>query len=792
MKSLRLLTGLTLFLLMLVVYHADVSAAPLNLKDVKIYYDIPKDVKIKYYNQATIDPHDAVSHTDVLFGVYNEETGSESYDFKPDILYMYSNNSVIFVYTLQLPYGEHYRAVFRTTYGDSVQTDIKKFDVRPVEQIPETIMLTKPPQDENGIVQIDFNAVEGATSYRLYFNRFSFEPGINVSPGEKIWTNRLLRDSHDYLIIAYKDLKRIGRSGKFTINITEEYGYNIYDTQLDAAIRKKLNKFSGALSMKEMESITELSVPDQNISELFGIQQLVNLAKLDLSGNQIGELGDLVELDKLQELNVANNQITNFPSGINHWDPYPPSRRWPNIKKIYAQNNKLTSPLDFRYIRSLDTLYLSGNDIKDLHLFEHMVSVYINLIDKDFKIEPGVLLDEGEYGRFKRIPVYHVDGEIYIPLKMLGQVGFYPWEDAPGKYSIHQGYEGSKTLFMELGSKKYYLDGWGELPAGIIMHNNEVCAPLQYICELFGKSCGLEKDTGMVVIGYGWIKFPDKNLEAAVREEIGKPRGYITPLDINKLTSLNASSRGITDLTGIQCFPRLKTLHLENNQIKDISLLPSSLNELYLNNNLITDIKPLEKFKELTCLMLSRNMISDYTPVLPSYPNLISKDFSRIKMSGYISPDVVYAEGNTWSPLKGFKVEVDGTELSCETDNEGYFELISFAEKLEGTYSFTISKSNSLKRKIKDIPLAEHVQLGSKSSPISMWLGDLPEEGVQDEVINMWDILVLLISYNSCSGHPGYHAEHDLNQDNAVNMEDIIMLIKHFNKTSADYPGYNL
>ena len=56
------------------------------------------------------------------------------------------------------------------------------------------------------------------------------------------------------------------------------------------------------------------------------------------------------------------------------------------------------------------------------------------------------------------------------------------------------------------------------------------------------------------------ITFPDSNLEAAIRAAIGKPEGSILPSDLEGLTSLDASERGITDLTGLEYCTNLTEL----------------------------------------------------------------------------------------------------------------------------------------------------------------------------------------------------------------------------------------
>ncbi len=111
----------------------------------------------------------------------------------------------------------------------------------------------------------------------------------------------------------------------------------------------------------------------------------------------------------------------------------------------------------------------------------------------------------------------------------------------------------------------------------------------------------------------GVITFPDANLKAAVRDAIGKPTGDIYASDLDGLTSLDASSRNIVDLTGLQCCANLTELRLYRNSISDISALSglTNLTELELWGNSINDISALSGLTNLTLLWLESNNISD-------------------------------------------------------------------------------------------------------------------------------------------------------------------------------------
>ncbi|MFC2042253.1 leucine-rich repeat domain-containing protein, partial [Chloroflexota bacterium] len=114
------------------------------------------------------------------------------------------------------------------------------------------------------------------------------------------------------------------------------------------------------------------------------------------------------------------------------------------------------------------------------------------------------------------------------------------------------------------------------------------------------------------------ITFPDENLEAAIRDALGKAPGEeITADDLAELTGVQAIESGITDLSGLEYCTNLTRLQLEKNQISDITLLENltSLNVLQLDRNQISDITPLENLTSLNGLELGDNQISDITPL---------------------------------------------------------------------------------------------------------------------------------------------------------------------------------
>lgn len=67
------------------------------------------------------------------------------------------------------------------------------------------------------------------------------------------------------------------------------------------------------------------------------------------------------------------------------------------------------------------------------------------------------------------------------------------------------------------------------------------------------------------------VSIPDANLKAALIRALNKTDGEITQADMESLTELDASNRGIVDLTGLEYAVNLTRLNLSGNQIYDLS-----------------------------------------------------------------------------------------------------------------------------------------------------------------------------------------------------------------------------
>lgn len=114
--------------------------------------------------------------------------------------------------------------------------------------------------------------------------------------------------------------------------------------------------------------------------------------------------------------------------------------------------------------------------------------------------------------------------------------------------------------------------------------------------------------------------FPDKNLDAAVRAVLRvDDKADLNDEALNKVFVLEAPSKGIENLTGLEKCKNLALLRLNKNKITDVKPLAGLINlqSLDLSANQITDAGPLSGLTNLQYLELSENKVTDVAPLKP-------------------------------------------------------------------------------------------------------------------------------------------------------------------------------
>jgi Leucine-rich repeat (LRR) protein len=103
------------------------------------------------------------------------------------------------------------------------------------------------------------------------------------------------------------------------------------------------------------------------------------------------------------------------------------------------------------------------------------------------------------------------------------------------------------------------------------------------------------------------VQFKDQGLESAIRDKLSRQHGPIYQNDIISITVLNAVSKDIRSLDGIDALSRLVVLNLADNSVEDLSPLSSlsMLRELNLENNKIIDLAAMN-FEEIIHLPIRK------------------------------------------------------------------------------------------------------------------------------------------------------------------------------------------
>ena len=128
------------------------------------------------------------------------------------------------------------------------------------------------------------------------------------------------------------------------------------DPALEQAVREVLGKPSGLVSPDDLRSITELSARELGITDLTGLEYLVNLASLNLSGNKIEDLTPLQSLTGLKYLVLDANQITDISalSGLT------------NIEWLSLEQNAISDISPLSSLMGMQYLAVTGNSIKNV------------------------------------------------------------------------------------------------------------------------------------------------------------------------------------------------------------------------------------------------------------------------------------------------------------------------------------------------------------------------------------------------------------------------------------------
>ena len=385
---------------------------------------------------------------------------------------------------------------------------------------------------------------------------------------------------------------------------------------------------------KGLENLTKLRVLDlsrNKITKIEGLNNLKNLNELKLYDNQISQIKGLENLTKLRILNIGRNKITKI-EGLDDLK---------NLNDLFLYHNQITKVTGLESLSNLIKFHIYANEIQDIKGLSYLVNL------EDLSISRNEIKDiEGleNLGRLKKISLINNP----LPKKMFQKLGE---SDNNGQEWVKYAklrVEGKIPQIMVDGNHFDVLDGVLELKDlgikdiyDLNLEKIEDLVELDLSLNQITDINGLESLTKLEklnlkgnplpdhlinqlggVDGEGYVYFPQNFVEfcRAKKESklehvvFNKKKYYV--LD-GTLNLINLGIRDIRDIEGIESLKNLHKLNLSYNEITEIHGIESlySLIKLDFHGNKITEIKNLDKLKNLEKLFLYDNKISKITGI---------------------------------------------------------------------------------------------------------------------------------------------------------------------------------
>jgi len=142
----------------------------------------------------------------------------------------------------------------------------------------------------------------------------------------------------------------------FPLSTTAQEVIHFPDLQLEAAVRRALDRPTGVLTTADMALLKTLEAGRQNIVDLSGLEYAVNLESLNLYQNSVEELAPLGALTRLRVLNLGGNSIKDISA----------LRGLTALEELDLSHNRLTNIDALQKLTRLRLLHLEGNDISAL------------------------------------------------------------------------------------------------------------------------------------------------------------------------------------------------------------------------------------------------------------------------------------------------------------------------------------------------------------------------------------------------------------------------------------------
>lgn len=132
------------------------------------------------------------------------------------------------------------------------------------------------------------------------------------------------------------------------------------------------------------------------------------------------------------------------------------------------------------------------------------------------------------------------------------------------------------------------------------------------------------------------VLLPDESLAIAVRLSLGLLPGPVPVDRLADLVELRAGFLEVATLEGVQCFPNLVDVWLENSSVSDLGPLAgmTKMEWIRVRSTALTDLGPLATLPVLQFLYLHSDAVLDYTPLAghPTLQELRAEDTAAVDL----------------------------------------------------------------------------------------------------------------------------------------------------------------
>lgn len=560
------------------------------------------------------------------------------------------------------------------------------------------------------------------------------------------------------------------KTASCVVTVEQSEIINIPDKNLRKLINQQLgNENDSEISITEMLTITEVAENYTEIESLEGLQYATNLKTISFNYGNVSDIScfENIEMKKLRELNLYCTKIKDISIFK--------TAKFPELYYLNISGNCISdlSPLGD----------LSMPKLSQQNLFVSNQKIILDSVD----------IEEGDIVQIDN-PARDTNGNIINNIT-----------HTDGIYNK----ENHKITWDNINESK------------TISFRFEGSVKISGISKIFYGTVSIPVKVDEVIVG-----IPDKNLKKVLNSNLYKePDEEITKAELKKISYLDASNKGISNLEGLQYAKNLSNLYLDGNNISNFSILEQcnlqNLQLLNISRCNLADIDWLDNLDltNLKYLNLSENEISNidiFSNI--SLPNLTEIDISNNKLTNIDSlasaslPNLstLYAYKNMICDISSFELEniPNLTQLFLNDQQiilddkkvkfDGRVEIINPIKSLTGKFITDISvkdgKYDLQANKIIWNNIKENSELTyeyycsedigkvyivySGKVYLSVIIEGDKEDVNNDNVIDEKDLNLVAKYYNVTINDNNWRSEFDLNNDGIIDIYDYIIISK--------------